>query len=570
MSRGALWFLTRARFRNWWRAFRRRASGPRYLIVYLLGAGYIWLVFVGPIHVAQASARTSSHALDVMAAIFTLTALRWWITEKDRGPLAFTPAELTFLFPAPITRRQLILFKLARVQFLLFLSALLSSLLARRTGLGATTWVLRAIGFWACYGTLYLHRLGAALTRAALAERGSVGRWRRVALIGFTTVALAIPALFVIQQWPVLSLAWRMGLPTFLGALRELVNQPVIAAVTWPVRTLLAPTIAADLASWARLMVPSLGLLLLHVLWVTRADTRFEEAAVEASSRRARRLAREPGREAVPPPRGLKLPARATPAVAVAWKNLQAQLRSLSRPTILALGVPVMGTLVFGMMEPEGSLREVVGWFALFWAGFLVVIGPQWVRYDLRRDLARIDLLRSYPVRGSSVVAGEILASAVILSAYQLLLLAVAAWGLWAGAVNAEVPGVLLVAGWFSLVLVLPLLNWLAVGIYNAGALLFPEWVRRGPRAPGIETTGQNLMALLSTVILLGVAGAIPLGTAASVIYVGIDRIGPAILIPAAILATLGLGLEARWFAAWLGRRFEAYDPSGVRLRIEG
>ncbi len=570
MSRGALWFLTRARFRNWWRAFRRRASGPRYLIVYLLGAGYIWLVFVGPIHVAQASARTSSHALDVMAAIFTLTALRWWITEKDRGPLAFTPAELTFLFPAPITRRQLLLFKLARVQFLLFLSALLSSLLARRTGLGATTWVLRAIGFWACYGTLYLHRLGAALTRAALAERGSVGRWRRAALIGFTTVALAIPALFVIQQWPVLSLAWRIGLPAFLGALGELVNQPVVAAVTWPVRTLLAPTIAPDLTSWARLMVPSLGLLLLHVFWVTRADTRFEEAAVEASSRRARRLAREPGREAAPPPRGLKLPARATPAVAVAWKNLQAQLRSLSRPTILALGVPVMGTLVFGVMEPEGSLREVVGWFALFWAGFLVVIGPQWVRYDLRRDLARIDLLRSYPVRGSSVVAGEILASAVILSAYQLLLLAVAAWGLWAGAVNAEVPGVLLVAGWFALVLVLPLLNWLAVGIYNAGALLFPEWVRRGPRAPGIETTGQNLMALLSTVILLGVAGAIPLGTAASVIYVGIDRIGPAILIPAAILAALGLALEARWFAAWLGRRFDAYDPSAVRLRIEG
>ncbi|HTO73767.1 MAG TPA: putative ABC exporter domain-containing protein [Gemmatimonadales bacterium] len=570
MSQGALRFLIQARFRNWWRAFRRRARAPRYLIIYLLGAGYIWLVFVGPIHVAQASARTSQHALDFMAAIFTLTAMRWWITEKDRGPLAFTAAELTFLFPAPITRRQLILFKLVRVQFLLLLSALLSSLLARRTGIGATAWILRALAFWVCYGTLYLHRLGAALTRAALAERGSVGWWRRAALILFTSVAIAIPALFVIRQWPQLAEAWRSGLVAFFTALGALVNQPVVAVVIWPVRTLLAPTIAPDLLTWARRMVPSLGLLLLHVLWVTRADHRFEEAAVEASSRRARRLARQPGRGDSPPPRGLPLPGWASPAVAVAWKNLQAQLRSLSRPTILALGVPVIGTLVFGMMEPEGSLREVIGWFALFWSGFLVVIGPQWVRYDLRRDLARIDVLRSYPVPGSAVVAGEILASAVILSVYQLILLVLALWGLWAAAVNAEVPAPLLLGGYLGLILVLPLLNWLAVGIYNAGALLFPEWVRRGPRAPGIETTGQNLMALLSTVILLALAGAVPLGTAASVIYLGMDRLGPAVLIPAAVLAALGLGLEARWFAAWLGRRFEAYDPSAVRLRIEG
>jgi hypothetical protein len=48
------------------------------------------------------------------------------------------------------------------------------------------------------------------------------------------------------------------------------------------------------------------------------------------------------------------------------------------------------------------------------------------------------------------------------------------------------------------------------------------------------------------------------------------DRLGPIALIPAGLVAGIGLLLEAHWFAAWLGRRFEAYDPSAVRLRPEG
>lgn len=560
----ALLYLTQCRFRNQWRRFMSRATRPRYLLVYALGAAYLWMVFLGPFRVSQRPAQSARQVMDLLAPLFGLMVLRWWLIEDDRGPLTFTPAELTFLFPAPLTRQQLIRFKLARVQVVLLVSALLSSLLARRTGLGIAPSLLRAVAFWVCYGTLYLHRLGAALTRATLAERGSAGRWRRTALVLAVVLAVGIPCLFVIRQWPFLSLGWQLGLPAFLTALGQVVDQPAVAVLLWPIRALLRPTVAPNLAEWARAMIPAAGLLLIHLVWLLRADYAFEEAAVAASSRRAERLKRA-DRSGPRRRRGLPLPANASPSTTVTWKNLLAQGRAISMPTLLALGIPLIGTLIFGVLEDTGSLRQILGWFGLFWAGFMILIGPQWIRYDVRRDLARMDLLRSYPVSGRAIMTGEIAASALILTGFQLVLLAVAVGGLWTLNEDGMNP-LLLVAGYAGLILLLPITNWFTVGIYNAGALLYPEWVRRERRSGGIEATGQNVVALLATAGLLGLILVVPVAAGAALTLGIWDRAGPLAVLPGSLVTLTGLLLEAGIFAAWLGRRFDRYDPSTVRL----
>jgi hypothetical protein len=561
----ALLFLTQCRLRNQWRRFLSRAARPRYLLVYALGAAYLWMVFLGPFRISQRPAQSARHVMDLLAPLFGLMALRWWLMEDDRGPLAFTPAELTFLFPAPITRRQLIRFKLARVQVILLVSALVSSLLARRTGLGIAPNLLRAVAFWVCYGTLYLHRLGAALSRATLAERGSAGRWRRTALVLALVTAIGIPCLFVVREWPALSLGWQLGLPAFVSALGQVVDQPAVAVLLWPIRALLRPTVAPNLAEWGRAMIPAVGLLLIHLVWLLGADHAFEEAAVAASSRRAERLSQKPDRTGPRRRRSLPLPGGASPSATVAWKNLLAQGRAISMPTLLALGVPIIGTLIFGVMEDTGSLRQILGWFGLFWAGFMILIGPQWIRYDVRRDLARMDLLRSYPVSGRAIMTGEIAASALILTGFQLVLLAVAVGGLWTLDEDGMTP-MLLVAGYAGLMLLLPMTNWFTVGIYNAGALLYPEWVRRERRPGGIEATGQNVVALVATAGLLGLVLAAPVAAGAALSLGMWERVGPLALVPGSLVTLIGLLLEAGLFAAWLGRRFDRYDPSAVRL----
>ena len=101
---------------------------------------------------------------------------------------------------------------------------------------------------------------------------------------------------------------------------------------------------------WSLAIVPALVILLLHVPWVLRTDAAFEEAAAEAATKRAERLAagrsrsvqvRSPGasgaRSWVP------LASSGRPAAAIVWKNVIALIRTLSPAT---LGVLLAGGVV--------------------------------------------------------------------------------------------------------------------------------------------------------------------------------------------------------------------------------
>jgi hypothetical protein len=57
-----------------------------------------------------------------------LSAARWWLFGADRGTLAFAPAEVQFLFPAPVSRRALVHAKLVRTQLAILLNTLILSL----------------------------------------------------------------------------------------------------------------------------------------------------------------------------------------------------------------------------------------------------------------------------------------------------------------------------------------------------------------------------------------------------------------------------------------------------------
>jgi len=54
------------------------------------------------------------------------------------------------------------------------------------------------------------------------------------------------------------------------------------------------------------------------------------------------------------------------------------------------------------------GLPAIIGVFALAGAGFTVLMAPQILRVDLRQDLKHLELLKTWPVRASAVVRGEI------------------------------------------------------------------------------------------------------------------------------------------------------------------
>src|SRR4029077_16525586 len=113
------------------------------------------------------------------------------------------------------------------------------------------------------------------------------------------------------------------------------------------------------------------------------------------------------------------LPPTGWPATALFWKNMTAVLRR-RRARNIGLGLAGAGALLAATSGDPGGLAQMGGALTLTWLGFALLLGPQWIRNDLRGDLAHADLLRSYPLPGWSIVASETAASAVTLTLLQL------------------------------------------------------------------------------------------------------------------------------------------------------
>ena len=116
--------------RNRLRARLRRLKEPRYLIGAIAGAAYIYVSFFArfrasgasaarrngrpPLPASMAALLASGPALGGLA-LMVVTAVSW-IMPFNSGLLDFSEAEMQFLFPAPVPRRQLLIHRMLRSQ----------------------------------------------------------------------------------------------------------------------------------------------------------------------------------------------------------------------------------------------------------------------------------------------------------------------------------------------------------------------------------------------------------------------------------------------------------------------
>ena len=141
----------------------RRLKQPRYAIGFIIVLLYFGFFIVGSLTGATRSAqRTDVFQSDVARAVvpmaLALILLFNWIGTSALGALAFSPAEAAMLFPAPVTRRALILLKIVRAQLpILFNVVIIKALWGGKAS--AVPSVLGALG-------LYAIRYWPVLTRA--------------------------------------------------------------------------------------------------------------------------------------------------------------------------------------------------------------------------------------------------------------------------------------------------------------------------------------------------------------------------------------------------------------------
>jgi ABC-2 type transport system permease protein len=241
-----------------------------------------------------------------------------------------------------------------------------------------------------------------------------------------------------------------------------------------------------------------------------------------------------------------------------------------ARGILLGFAAAALAVAVLSPGEGSTTLLEIVGWLAAMWAGFLFVLGPQWVRNDLRTDLSRLALLRSYPLRGETVVGAETAGSTAVLTALQLGLIGIAYLAFWGGDVPEPSPEQR-TAALAAAVVFLPAINFLAMLIQNGAALLLPAWVRVGSDRPvGVEALGHNMLVMSGFVAILAGLLLAPVVVAGAVYLLLAPVWGRWAVAPAAVGALVVAGLEARLLLFRLGRVFETTDPSVVQPAESG
>lgn len=558
---GAFAYLVLTTGRNRLRWQVQRLRNVRYALALLAGLAYVWWFLIRPAGGTEVSHLLLGPPSEMLVTVFVLvTAMGTWTFGGDKRALAFTEAEVSLLFPAPLSRTALVGYRLARSQFTIVVNTLIWVVLLRRGGTMLPL-PLRAISIWLMFSTLNLHRLGAALVRASWREHGRAAARRHLgSSLVFAGASLAI-AVALLLGYSRLAAAASPG--AFLTAFATLLTTPPANVALYPFHLVVAPTFAHSVAEWSAEILPALLVLALHVWWVLRTDVAFEEAAIEASAERAQRLdalrSRRAGVIKVPPARQRIWPlaSRGWPAMAIVWKNFICLRRTSQMRYFIA---PALGAALVGILVSSGDgIGVIIAHCALAIAGTLLVFGTRIIRNDLRHDMLHLPVLKSLPLRGSDVVLTEVISAAVPLAAAQVVLLMVAYAG-FATSAAPPLPRAAMLVLLALAPLVLLVLNLVFVTIHNGTAVLFPAWTRLGTIVGGgVEALGQNVVVLAVTLAVLAIALVIP-GITAYAILASARRLNAGLAM-ALVSGSALLALETAAAIRGLGVAFERVEP---------
>jgi len=562
--------------RNRLRLRLRRLREPRYLLGAIAGAAYLYFSFFARLRTARGGRRRTGPAAPVALAsamragmsglgglaLLAIAALAW-VLPFESGLLAFSEPEIQFLFPAPVTRRALLLHRMIRSQIgLLFGGAILGIALPSTSGYAR---LRTAVAMWLLLSTGKVYFTGVSLVRTKLVSRDA--RSRRAAW-------LPAGAIFAVTAIVAASL-WRAFFPGPIASISDALDRIAAATSTgaarvalWPFVALARPIFAASAGEYLAGLAAASVVLAAAIVWVLQTDAAFEEAAAAAAERRAADLAAQasPYRASRT---GLTLALSGRAELVFAWKAATQTLRSVDRVTILRLAVLVAAMTVSAMaLGRNNGLSANAGAFALAATAFLILLAPQVLRVDMREDLRHLELLKTWPVRAAAIVRGELLWPGAILTAGAWVALAIAEL-LVGAALSTRLRPAWHLSAAAAIAIIAPSLIFAQLTIHNAAALIFPAWVPLGAQRPrGLDAMGQRLIMLGATWLLL-ILSLIPGAAAGAVVWFALRIfVGPAALVPAALACTGVVGIEVLLATEALGPAYEAIDLTAIE-RIE-
>ncbi|MDZ4755256.1 MAG: putative ABC exporter domain-containing protein [Phycisphaerae bacterium] len=458
--------------------------------------------------------------------------------------LVFLQAEVDLLFPAPVTRSQLLRYKLLqRVPAFLF-SALFLSVWGVRQ---APMWIAAFFGIFMTFWFFHLGALCIALL-GQMFEQKRFAMARRI-IAGGLLAAVATGA-------------WIVRTPespdSVLAALTTFAESPLGMAIAAPaipfVRAAAAPHVWPDLALWGSIVI-AINLTLLSL--VGRLDSNWLEVGAESSQKLARRMDEFRRTGGFTASGGalsrvrLPLPPRLGGLGPLMWRQATTGVRQGGR-TLIMLAVLIAAILLprwlMGNDLPNGRpprMSPITPMLGLLF-GYSSLFVPQMMRLDFRGDIDRMDTLKSLPVAPLVVAAAQTLTPACLITALQAL--AAVAASRWIPLTTEQI------AAWGA---VLFMANVLIASVENG---LFLLWPLRQARGAGMQAIGGQMFVQLVKMLLLG--GCIVLAAVPAFITGMLRGDGSIAGVAVPLTLAAGLALESAVAIVIVGRLFARFDPS--------
>ena len=532
----ALWLLIRQRRRARWRRLVASLKTVRGALLIAVTAVFFGCMIVPNLILplvssltpagAEINARLVDSTRPAIGAIGPLVLLAFAAlsiaTSLSEAAIYFSPAEVDFLFAAPFTRRDLLLYKLWQS--------------IRNALWGGTVFALvssrfspHLLGSWlGCVLTiLFMNALTLAVTLASqLVTQQAYTQSRRMILA-------AVVLLIALGAWQALPAA----------ATRNPVEVAEAFVRSPPGRVLVAPFEVFPKIATARTYAEiglwtSVGLSMIAGLFALAItlDVNYLEAAQHVSQRIYERLQRRRAAggslSAVPLAGAQRLRLPRLPWLLGVGPNLWRQELLLLRRSqglmfLLILVLLVGGIAAFSVRNSASQSEYLLPIGVLAGLAYQSLLAALQMPTGFRGDLDRLDWLKSLPLHPAAIVCGQITGAAVLLSLLQICLL-LGAWWLVQRGHAAFIAG---------LVLIFPF-NWLLFGIENLTFLLFPY--RQTPATAGdFQFLGKflllSLLKLTLACLCLGVAAA------GAVLYL----IVPGLWLPLAGCGLLLVGIDA-------------------------
>jgi hypothetical protein len=576
---GALCYWQACSFWNRLTTRLKRLRQPKYLVGAIVGGAYFYFYFFRFMFAAppgrQGGPPVSLAADPALAAgIGTLAlfvvVLVAWLFPRERAALNFSEAEIAFLFPAPISRRSLIHYKILRSQTAILFTTILLTLFTGRWRAGGGEFWISLLGYWVILATLNLHFLGASFVRTWLQDAGVTVWRRRAAVLGLLALAIGAGIFWggAAMRWP--QAEDFSSLAAFVDYERTLLDSGPLPWLLYPFRLVIGPFLAQSAGAFVVALGPALAIMAAHYLWVIRANVSFEEASVAKAQKLAARIAavRAGGGTASVPKKAARDPFRLRPAgppsVAFLWKNLIAAGQHFTaRMWLILLLSMFFPAVMIALTARQSPGLMFIGAAALGLLCMSFLMGPQLLRQDLRQDLPAADVIKVYPLRGWQVVLGEILAPVVILTAIQWLLIVLVV--VFFALPENVFPLPRRLACGLGAVILAPALDFITMLIPNTAALVFPGWIPMGKEAGqrGLEVMGQALIMMFGQVLVFTLALVPAAAVVAAVVFAGhlLGSWAAAVPVGALVAAAVLVG-EGGAGILLLGKRFERLDVS--------